>query len=632
MNDFSITQTLDVTGEVEIIQDDVAIIISPDQGPPGARGNSVLSGTSDPTSSLGVDGDFYYNEETHQFYGPKEGGIWPAPVLLTGPQGPQGAQGIQGPVGPEGPVGPTGAASTVPGPPGPQGVQGNTGPQGVIGNTGPQGAQGVQGPQGNPGVDGNTVLYGTVAPTAGIGVNGNFYINTATNFIYGPKAGGAWPSGTSLVGPQGPQGVQGVPGAGSPGTATPIMASVGAVGVSGNFSREDHVHPSDTSRVIKAGDRMTGALRVGSVRPAPAYPASVGSYSMSIDASLGFNVFVSADGSQWLAQSAGYGVAIIDDPPTGNLNFFASPASVAAGGLMTLNTTATLTQQGQWQPKSIAMTGDNGFGAITLYRTGGVTYGSLGVDASGYNINLSNGTIPINICFSGTVRAVFQNTGGLTINQPSATNVTAFNVTGATASYAADFRASGPGFAGVVGWANGTSLYGMSGENLSGTTYSFYGNTGAFLAAGAWQTSDARVKSVTRQTDPAAALAIVNALPVNEFTPANPAAREMFFGRGDVANETLYGWTAQDVELLVPIAVRDIGIPAVDRVMRAALKHIDIPELDSKEAEALGEEEMSIKAINDRYMLTTLWSAVQRLSTQNDELRAEIDALKAASS
>ncbi len=57
-----------------------------------------------------------------------------------------------------------------------------------------------------PGADGNTVLYGAADPVAGTGVDGNFYINTTTHFMFGPKASGAWPAGTSLVGPQGPKG------------------------------------------------------------------------------------------------------------------------------------------------------------------------------------------------------------------------------------------------------------------------------------------------------------------------------------------------------------------------------------------------------------------------------------------
>jgi hypothetical protein len=62
------------------------------------------------------------------------------------------------------------------------------------------------GTPGTAGANGNTVLYGAGVPAASLGNNGDSYINTSTNTIYGPKASGAWPSGTSLVGPQGPAG------------------------------------------------------------------------------------------------------------------------------------------------------------------------------------------------------------------------------------------------------------------------------------------------------------------------------------------------------------------------------------------------------------------------------------------
>jgi hypothetical protein len=76
------------------------------------------------------------------------------------------------------------------------------GPAGATGATGATGAAGAAG------ADGKTVLYGTAAPTTE-GVNGDFYIRTTTNFIYGPKAAGTWPSGTSLVGPTGSTGATG---------------------------------------------------------------------------------------------------------------------------------------------------------------------------------------------------------------------------------------------------------------------------------------------------------------------------------------------------------------------------------------------------------------------------------------
>ncbi|MBR0753523.1 hypothetical protein JQ604_15145 [Bradyrhizobium jicamae] len=143
------------------------------QGPKGDPGNTVLYGPVDPVNSDGRNGDFYINTTSHFMFGPKANNLWPAGTSLIGPQGPRG----------------------------------------------------------------NAVLYGAGAPVAGTGIDGDFYINTSNNFIYGPKAGGAWPAGTSLVGPQGPQGVQGIQGvtgtrgsqwyegAGPPGTISGAIAN-----------------------------------------------------------------------------------------------------------------------------------------------------------------------------------------------------------------------------------------------------------------------------------------------------------------------------------------------------------------------------------------------------------------------
>lgn len=68
---------------------------------------------------------------------------------------------------------------------------------------GAQGLVGATGLQGTPGVDGKTILNGTSNPTSIIGNNGDFFINTSTNTLFGPKANGNWPVGVSLVGPAG---------------------------------------------------------------------------------------------------------------------------------------------------------------------------------------------------------------------------------------------------------------------------------------------------------------------------------------------------------------------------------------------------------------------------------------------
>jgi hypothetical protein len=57
------------------------------QGIAGASGNSVLNGTGVPSSSLGVNGDFYIDTNNSQIYGPKTAGSWGSPTSLIGAAG-----------------------------------------------------------------------------------------------------------------------------------------------------------------------------------------------------------------------------------------------------------------------------------------------------------------------------------------------------------------------------------------------------------------------------------------------------------------------------------------------------------------------------------------------------------------
>lgn len=56
---------------------------------------------------------------------------------------------------------------------------------------------------GGASADGKSMLYGSGAPGAGTGNDGDFYIDTSAHDLYGPKAAGSWPAGTSLIGPAG---------------------------------------------------------------------------------------------------------------------------------------------------------------------------------------------------------------------------------------------------------------------------------------------------------------------------------------------------------------------------------------------------------------------------------------------
>ncbi len=206
-------------------------------GTTGTNGNTVWNGTATPPpSDMGVNGDFYINTSTNMIFGPMANGLWPSSgVSLTGPQGPTGPTGATGQTGATGPQGPAG----------PTGQTGATGPQGPIGNTGATGAQGIQGPAGPTGAtgatgaagtNGNTVWNGTSSPPpSGTGVNGDFYINTASNTIFGPKASNAWPTtGVCLVGPTGATGPTGPQGPAGPTGQTGATGATGPQGPIGN--------------------------------------------------------------------------------------------------------------------------------------------------------------------------------------------------------------------------------------------------------------------------------------------------------------------------------------------------------------------------------------------------------------
>jgi hypothetical protein len=58
----------------------------------------------------------------------------------------------------------------------------------------------------------NTILNGKGQPITSLGINGDFYIDTRSLLIYGPKAKGKWPLPQNLQGPIGATGVTGISG------------------------------------------------------------------------------------------------------------------------------------------------------------------------------------------------------------------------------------------------------------------------------------------------------------------------------------------------------------------------------------------------------------------------------------
>ncbi|MFT6970895.1 MAG: hypothetical protein ACJAXX_001462, partial [Roseivirga sp.] len=178
------------------------------------KGKTVLNGEVDPNDTTGVDGDFYVNTNTLQIFGPKAAGTWGAGTAIIGTDGINGIDGTNGIDGADGINGSNG-------------VDGINGIDGVDGTNGADGIDGADGPNGQ---HGKTVLNGEVDPNDTTGVDGDFYINTSSLQIFGPKAAGTWGAGTAIIGTDGINGIDGTNGIDG---ADGINGSNGVDGING---------------------------------------------------------------------------------------------------------------------------------------------------------------------------------------------------------------------------------------------------------------------------------------------------------------------------------------------------------------------------------------------------------------
>ena len=124
-----------------------------------AATNTIRSGSGVPSASLGIDGDFYIDLKTMNFYGPKKNNRWPIPTSLRGPVGATGQAGADGKNGAT-----ANSVAGATGPAGPAGPKGDTGAPGPKGDTGASGATGATGPAGSGG--------GSVGPKGDTGATG----------------------------------------------------------------------------------------------------------------------------------------------------------------------------------------------------------------------------------------------------------------------------------------------------------------------------------------------------------------------------------------------------------------------------------------------------------------------------
>jgi hypothetical protein len=132
--------------------------------------NTIRSGNGVPAASLGIDGDFYIDLKTMNFYGPKANKRWPIPTSLRGPTGAAGPSGVDGKNGTTASATAGAAGATGPaGPAGPAGAKGDTGATGAKGETGAAGAAGT----GSAGPKGDTGAQGPAGPKGDAGSAGS---------------------------------------------------------------------------------------------------------------------------------------------------------------------------------------------------------------------------------------------------------------------------------------------------------------------------------------------------------------------------------------------------------------------------------------------------------------------------
>jgi hypothetical protein len=160
--------------------------------------NTILSGAGVPAVKLGLNGDFYLDIKSMNFYGPKKNNLWPIPISLKGTTGPVGPSGVDGKNGSSAnaSAGSTGATGS-------SGSQGPAGATGLVGSTGPAGATGAAGPTGLTGAAGATGATGTAGATGASGASAIQFANITQWTMESGTIGGGSEStgfGTLLAG------------------------------------------------------------------------------------------------------------------------------------------------------------------------------------------------------------------------------------------------------------------------------------------------------------------------------------------------------------------------------------------------------------------------------------------------
>lgn len=257
------------------------------QGPAGADGSGSGSGSGSvwfhgsgvPSDAIGADGDYYLNTANGDVF--QHGGS----------------------------VGWNFAGNI-------KGATGDTGPQGAAGATGATGATGASG---SDGIDGNRWFHGTGAPSDGLGVDDDYYLDTLTGDVYNHGGSVGWnysgnirgPTGaTGATGPQGATGAtgaQGPAGSGGGGGSSSIWFHGSGAPSDSLGSDGDYYFDTATGDIYNHGGsvgwnlsfNIKGGCAFTVSATAPATPVN-GDRWLDTDTGIEYTWVFDSDGGQWV--------------------------------------------------------------------------------------------------------------------------------------------------------------------------------------------------------------------------------------------------------------------------------------------------------------------------------------------
>ena len=579
--------------------------------------------------------------------------------------------GIVGPAGPQGVAGATGAT-------------GGNGATGAAGATGPQGSQGTQGLQGIAGIDGKTViagkavLYGAADPDSGTAsVDGDFYINTTSHTLFGPKAG-TWPVvGVSMVGITGAQGAQGVAGAsgaagavgpagptgltgntGPTGTTNASLITTGTLPVANGgtgqtgYAVGDLLYASTTTVLSKLADVATGsALISGGAGAAPSWGTPVKATNVAggvagavnYQSGAGTTGFSAAGTSGQLLTSNGTGAPTWTSNIAGTVNLLSDAWNNTKVGTNTFNlashgskntaigeNTLTSVTGSSWNSTAVgyqalmSATGSNntavGSGALTANTTGNAN------TASGLWALYSNTTGSYNTAFGE--EALYSNTTA-SQNTASGAGALKLNTTGT--------ENTGVGSGALVNNTAGNTNTGV-GRNAGGWITTGSNNTAVGFGSAYLFTTGNDNTAIGAQTNITVGITNATVIGMGASVVASNAVRigntNVTYIGGQVA------WTnASDRRLKQNILSSGLGLDFIQKLRPVTYSFITQPTvtqegLIAQEVEAAAQSlgvtfyGVKVPATPDGHYSLTYSDFVMPLINSVKELKAENDALK----